>query len=73
MSDLEPRSGRGMTRREREQRAYQLALATGALGLVAVVGVVLAVLTSFSWSWPVIAAVLAVVSFVLFRRTVSGR
>ncbi len=73
MSDLEPRSGRRLTRREREQRAYQLALAGGALGLAAVVGVVLAALDIIGFGLPIIAAIVAIVCYMMFRRIVSGR
>ena len=57
-------------RRRREQRAYNLVLAGGALGLVFVVTALLAIFTSFSWSIPILAAILAVVCGLLFRRTV---
>ena len=73
MSDLEPRSGRRLSRREREQRAYQLVLATGGLTLVAVVGAVLAVLDVIGSGIPLLAAILAIVCFALLRRTMSGR
>jgi len=39
---------------------------------VAVVGMVVAILTPLGASLPILAAVLAVVCFVLFRRTVGG-
>ena len=71
MSDLQRRSGARLTRRERERRAYQLTLATGALALVAVVGVVLAILDVIGAGIPLIAAVLAVVCFVLLRQTLG--
>jgi hypothetical protein len=70
MSDLERRSGSRLSRRQREQRAYNLAVVGGVLGLVAVVTAVLALFTSFSWSIPILAAVLAVLCAVMFRRTV---
>jgi uncharacterized membrane protein YgaE (UPF0421/DUF939 family) len=70
MSDLERRSGSRPSRRKREQRAYNLALAGGALGLVFVVGALLAIFTSFSWSIPILAAILAVICALLFRRAV---
>jgi hypothetical protein len=70
MSDLERRSGSRPPRRQREQRAYTLVMAGGAAGLVAVVTGLLALLTSFSWSIPVLAAIVAVLCVVLFRRTV---
>jgi hypothetical protein len=70
MSDLERRTGSRPSRRQRERRAYNLALVGGAAGLVFVVGTLLAILTSFSWSIPVLAAVVAVLCAILFRRTV---
>lgn len=49
MSDITPSPSRRPSRRQREQRAYQLTLATGAGALATVVVLVLAVvgLTSF--------------------------
>lgn len=73
MADLERRSGSRMTRRQREQRAYQLVLAGGGAGAVTVVTAVLAAVGLLSFSVPVLAAVVALICFVLFRRTVSGR
>jgi len=70
MSDLERRSGTRPSRRARERRAYNLAVAGSVLGVVFVVGALLAILTSFPWSIPIIAAILAVVCALLFRRTV---
>ena len=71
MADLERSKGRRMTRRDREQRAYQLTLATGGLSVVAVVGVVLAVVGVVGAGLPIAAAVLAVICFVLLRRTLG--
>jgi hypothetical protein len=42
MADLEPRPPGRLSRRGREQRAYRLVVATGAFGVLTVVGVVLA-------------------------------
>jgi hypothetical protein len=70
MSDLQ-RRGDYTPRRVREQRAYRLAMVGGTAGLVAVVGAVVAIITSFSWSVPVIAAVIAIVCFLMFRRLIS--
>ena len=49
MSDITPRPSNRPSRRQREQRAYQLSLATGASGLATVIVFVLAVvgITSF--------------------------
>lgn len=71
MSDLERRSGSRPSRRKREQRAYNLVLATGGLGVVFVVGAVLAIVGVIGWSIPILAAILAVITGVLFRRSVS--
>jgi hypothetical protein len=70
MSDLERRSGSRPSRRKREQRAYNLVLAGGAFGLVFFVTALLALFTSFGWSIPILAAILAVICALLFRRTV---
>jgi hypothetical protein len=70
MSDLERRSGSKMSRRRREQRAYNLAMAGGVFGVIFVVTGLLALLTSFGWSIPILTAVLAVLCAVMFRRTV---
>ena len=71
MSDLERRSGSRPSRRKREQRAYNLVLATGGLGVVFLVGAVLAIVGVIGWSIPILAAILAVITGVLFRRSVS--
>jgi hypothetical protein len=71
MSDLERRSGSRPSRRQREQRAYNLVMAGGVFGLVAVVTGLLALFTSFGWGIPILAAVLAVICVLLFRRAVS--
>jgi hypothetical protein len=70
MSDLE-RSRSRVPRRTREQRAYRLVVAGGTLGAVAVVGFVLAIAGVVTIGIPFIAAVLAVLCFVLFRRAVG--
>jgi hypothetical protein len=71
MSDLERRSGSRPSRRQREQRAYTLVMAGGFFGLVFVVTGLLALFTSFGWGIPILAAILAVVCTLLFRRAVS--
>jgi ABC-type bacteriocin/lantibiotic exporter with double-glycine peptidase domain len=70
MSDLERRSGSRPSRRQREQRAYNLVLAGGTLAIVFVVTTLLAILGVMGWSIPILAAILAVVCALLFRRTV---
>jgi uncharacterized membrane protein YgaE (UPF0421/DUF939 family) len=72
MSDIQRRSSNRPTRRQREQRAYQLVVASGVFGAIAVVGLLLAIATSFPATIWVISAIIAVVCFVMFRRTVGG-
>ena len=71
MADLQKR-GSYTPRRAREQRAYRLAVTGGTAGLIGAVTLLLAIFTSFPGSVPVIAIIVAVICFVLFRRTVSG-
>lgn len=73
MADIERRPPSRLSRRQREQRAYQLVLATGVLGVIAVVGIVLAIAGVISGGIPFLAAVLAVICGLLLRRTLSGR
>jgi hypothetical protein len=69
--DLTRRSGGPPSRRAREKRAYQLAVGGGVAGAVAVVGGILALVGVIGWGLPVLAVIIAVVCWLLFRRTVS--
>jgi hypothetical protein len=71
MSDLARSSGGPPSRRSREQRAYRLVVAGGIAGAVAVVGAILAIVSAIGWALPVLAAIVAVVCLLLFRRTVA--
>ena len=71
MSGLTPSSSGPPSRRSREKRAYQLAVAGSAAGVVAVVGLVLALVGVIGLGIPLVAAVVAVVCALMFRRTVS--
>jgi putative flippase GtrA len=71
VTDLTPRPGRPPSRRERERRAYRLAVVGGIAAVLAVVGVVLAAVGVIGFFEPVIAAIVAIVCAVLFRRTVG--
>ncbi len=73
MSDLQRSPGSPPSRRQREQRAYRLTLATSGFGLVAVVGIVLAIAGVVGGTIPVLALILAVVCGLLLRRTLSRR
>jgi hypothetical protein len=68
---LSPSSGGPPSRRGRERRAYQLVLAGSAAGTVAVVGFLLALFDVIGFGIPFIAAIVAVVCVLLFRRTVG--
>jgi hypothetical protein len=69
MSDLERRRST-LPRSARERRAYRLVVAGGAFGAIAVIGFVLAIAGVVGVGIPFLAAVLAVVCVLLFRRTV---
>jgi len=73
MSDLARRPGNRLSRRARTDRAYNLVVAGGAASVVAVVGIVLAAIGVVGAWLPIVAIVVAVVCWLLFRRTVSGR
>jgi hypothetical protein len=70
MSSLEPRRGGGMSRRDKEQRGYQLVVAGGISGVVTVVGGILAAVGVIGWGIPFIALVVAVICVLMFRRLV---
>jgi len=70
VSELD-RSRSRSPRSAREQRAYRLVVATGALAVAAVVGLILAIAGVIGAGIPIIAALLAVVGVVLLRRTVG--
>jgi putative flippase GtrA len=70
MSDLERRSGSRPSRRQREQRAFTYVVVGGGAAVVFVVGAILAILTSFPGWIAVLAAVVAVLCAVMFRRAI---
>lgn len=71
VSSLEPRSGNRLSRSQREQRAYRLVLATGTFTALAVVGFVLAIVAGTGSGPALLAAIAAVISAVLLRRTLG--
>ncbi len=68
---LTPSSGGPPSRRSRERRAYQLVLVGGTAGVIAVVGFVLAAVGVMGFGIPFLAAIVAVVCGLIFRRTLS--
>lgn len=68
MSDLESRP----SRRVREQRAFRLGVAGAGFGVVAVVGLLLAFVGVVGAGLPILAAIVALVCFLLFRRSVGA-
>jgi hypothetical protein len=70
MADLE-RRGSYTPRRQREQRAYVLALVGGGAGLVGAAGLILAIFGVVGAGIPILLLIVAAVCGWLFRRTVS--
>ena len=62
-----------LSRRDKERRGYQLVVVGGAAGVVALVGALLAILGVVGAGLPVIAAIVALVCWVIFRRMVAPR
>jgi hypothetical protein len=71
VSGLERRPGSRPTRKQREQRAYRLVLAGGAAGIIAAVGLILAAVGVIGFGIPVLAAIVAVLCYVLLRRATA--
>ncbi len=70
MSNIERRPNR-TPRRAREQRAYRLVMVGGTAGIVAVVGLILSIAGVIGSTLWVIAAIVAAVCLILFRRAVA--
>jgi len=60
-----------ITRSQRESRAFALTMATGGLGVAAVVLVVLAVVGIASWGIAILCAIVAAVCWIALRRTLK--
>ncbi len=71
MSDLARRPPSRVPRRVRQQRAYTLVLVTGGLSVVAVVGILLAVIGVIGLGTPVLALVAAVACGLVLRRMLA--
>ena len=72
MANIDKR-GSYTPRRQRERRAYQLAVGGATAGVIGVVSLVLAVAGVLSFGLPVILLIVAALCYVGFQRTVSGR
>jgi hypothetical protein len=71
MSDLARRPNRRPSRSVRQRRAYSLVLATGGLSVIAVVGLLLAVVGVIGYGTPLLAVVAAVACGVVLRRMLA--
>jgi len=73
MSNLSRRSGSGLTRSKREQRAFRLIVAGGGAAVVGVVALVLAIAGVIGSGLFWLCLAIAIVSGLLFRQTVGGK
>jgi hypothetical protein len=73
MNSLEPRRSSRLSRSDRERRGYQLVLVGGVAAAVAVIGFILAIFGAIGGGIPLVAAVVAIICLVLFRRLVGTR
>ncbi len=71
MSSLEPRSGKRVSRKDREAKAFRLVAVGGVAGALAAIGFVLAAVGVLSFGPPLIAGIVAIICLVLFRRNVG--
>jgi hypothetical protein len=72
MANLDKR-GNYVPRRQRERRAYQLAVGGTTAGVIGVLTLVLAAAGVLSFGLPVILLIVAALCYVGFQRSVSGR
>jgi hypothetical protein len=70
MNSLEPRRRSNLSRSQKERRGYQLVVVGGVSAAVAVVGFILAIAGVIGGGIPLVAAVVAVICVILFRRLV---
>jgi hypothetical protein len=72
MANIDKR-GSYTPRRQRERRAYQLAVGGATAGVIGVVSLVLAIAGVLSFGLPVILLIVAALCYVGFQRAVGGR
>jgi hypothetical protein len=70
MANLQKR-GSYTPRRAREQRAYRLVVVGGGASVVAVLGIILDVVGVIGAALPILAIIVAIACFFMFRRTTS--
>jgi hypothetical protein len=70
MNSLEPRRRSNLSRGQKERRGYQLIVVGGASAAVAVVGFILAIAGVIGGALPLVAAIVAVICLIMFRRLV---
>jgi hypothetical protein len=71
VNSLEPRSGKRVSRKDREAKAFRLVVAGATFGAIAVVGLLLAIVGVVGAGVPLLSGLAAVICLVLFRRSVS--
>jgi putative flippase GtrA len=73
MSNLSRRPGSGVSRSQREQRAFRLVAVGGTAAVVAVVALVLAIVGVIGSGLFWLALAIAIVSGIIFRQMVAGK
>jgi hypothetical protein len=68
MNSLEPRRRSYLSRSQKERRGYQLVVVGGVSAAVAVVGFILAIAGAIGGGIPLVAAIVAVICVIMFRR-----
>ena len=72
MADLQKRGGY-TPRRVRQQRAYRAVVVGGSAGAVAIVGIILDIAGVIGATLPILAIIVALICFGVFRSATSGR
>jgi CHASE2 domain-containing sensor protein len=70
MNSLEPRRRSNLSRSQKERRGYQLIVVGGVSAAIAVVGFILAIAGVIGGGIPLVAAIVAVICLIMFRRLV---
>jgi hypothetical protein len=70
MNSLEPRRRSNLSHSQKERRGYQLVVVGGVSTAIAVVGFILAIAGVIGAGIPLVAAIVAVICVIMFRRLV---